>query len=88
MNPTGEPVNTLVVSDIQPLVYDSINNGFLMIRDKGGADLSAGVGDVAATQSENGEIWFYKLSAGDGRIFDPTTPAAPGGGGSCLTPGF
>jgi hypothetical protein len=88
MNPAGEPANTLGVSGVQPIVYDTINHVILMLRHRGGSNIASGIGDVAATQAENVEVWIYKPSAGDGRIFDPTTPAAPGGGGSCLTPGF
>jgi hypothetical protein len=88
-NPTPEvKLDGVSLSDqIQPLTYDPTNNVFLMIRKKEGAATlgQSGSGNQRDVYGSVGELWVYKLSSGDGRLFDPITPGAPS---ACSSPGL
>lgn len=94
MLPPTEPVSSdsTSVQDLNtPIVYDAVNNGFWMMRHTGlFADSGNGqTGGSGTITGETGELWFYKLDSGDGRIFNPTTPSFGGAGGpSCGTGGL
>jgi hypothetical protein len=91
-NPPTEPYLDGNVRDrVNPIVYDPSNNVFFMIRQNGqsnqmgnGQSSGGGYGGGATTASE-AEVWTYKLTSGDGRLFEPITPGAPS---ACSSPGL
>lgn len=75
MDPPSEPGGSVDQFWFTPLVYDPINNVFLMTRRAGGGG-NVGNGDTAVTSGSRGELWAYKLSAGSG-AGTPRLPSAP-----------
>jgi hypothetical protein len=64
MNPATEPGDVTSGDWFTPLVYDPINNVFLMSRRATSG--ATGNGDSAVIGGSQGELWAYKLTAGSG----------------------
>ncbi len=86
MSPTG--TNPLPAGDpnsqnhYATFVYDPTNNVFFLIHYNASRTTPASIGSYP--YGPIGEMWVYKPSAGDGRLFEPIV----GGGGAVCTPGL
>lgn len=89
---SGSPIVTIKGPPDSPIVYDPINNIFYMIEVNEGGPVTAmgngnddvvpgGFSGASSVRGGIANMYVYKLSAGDGRIFNPTTPLLGGGGG-------